>query len=166
MEDTPVVAIYADMGPHSVIVSEQTPSEIQAIIDWEFVSSAPYASLYRITKMLFRKPADNGFGAEFDGANKFRVAFWGAIPDWEWWNQSEATQVFLEWFKFGLFMKPEWGPSGFASQGEGRFLAREHPGCRGRLGKAFAVMGTGSDYRRLRNAMRDDDDETKLPRFE
>jgi hypothetical protein len=36
-----------------------------AIIDWEFVASAPYASLHRVIEMLFRKSASNGFGAEY-----------------------------------------------------------------------------------------------------
>lgn len=111
VEDIPVVAIHADMGPHNVIVSEQTPTDIRAIIDREFVSSAPYASLHRIIEMFFRRSAPNGFGTEYDGAAELWAAFWDAIPDWELWNQSEATRVFLEWFRFGLFMKPEWRPS-------------------------------------------------------
>ncbi len=64
VEDISVVVIHADMGPHNVIVSEQTPTEIRAIIDWEFVSSAPYASLHRIIEMFFRRSAPNGFGTE------------------------------------------------------------------------------------------------------
>ena len=116
VEDIPVVTTHADMGPHNVIVSEQMPTDIRAIIDWEFMSSAPYASQHRIIEMLFRKRARNGFGAEYEGAAELRAAFWGAIPDWERWNQSEATRVFLEWFRFGLFMKPEWRPSDLTAE--------------------------------------------------
>ncbi|RYO85642.1 hypothetical protein DL766_008813 [Monosporascus sp. MC13-8B] len=110
VEDIPIVAMHADLGPHNVIVSSQKHTEIRAVIDWEFVASAPYASLHRIIEMLFRKPAPNGFGPEYDRADELREAFWGTIPDWRLWNQSEATQTFLEWFRFGLFMKPEWRP--------------------------------------------------------
>ncbi|EHK18193.1 uncharacterized protein TRIVIDRAFT_67392 [Trichoderma virens Gv29-8] len=110
VEEIPIVAIHADMGPHNVIVSNETPADIQAIIDWEFLSSAPYASLYRIIEMLFRKPASNQFGPEYDRADELREAFWNAIPKWKRWNESEATQIFLEWFKFGMFMKAEWRP--------------------------------------------------------
>ncbi|KAI9708790.1 MAG: hypothetical protein M1820_003745 [Bogoriella megaspora] len=110
VEDIPIVAMHSDMGPHNIIVSSQNYTEIRAVIDWELISSAPYASLYRVIEMLFRKPAPNRFGPEFGGADELREAFWGAIPDWKRWNQSEATQVFLEWFKFGAFMKPEWRP--------------------------------------------------------
>ncbi|KAH0497864.1 hypothetical protein TgHK011_005146 [Trichoderma gracile] len=110
VEDIPIVAMHADMGLHNIIVSGQSPTEIHAFIDWEFVSSAPYASLYRIIEMLFREPALNGFGPEYDRVDELRKAFWAAIPDWEQWNQSEATQAFLDWFRFGLFMKPEWKP--------------------------------------------------------
>lgn len=116
VEDIPVVAAHADMGPHNVIVSEEMPTDIRAIIDWEFMSTAPYASQHRIIEMLFRKRAPNGFGAEYEAAAELREAFWGAIPDWGRWNQSEATQVFMEWFRFGRFMKPEWTPSDLTAE--------------------------------------------------
>jgi aminoglycoside phosphotransferase (APT) family kinase protein len=63
VEDIPVVAVHSDMGPHSVILSPSRPTDIMAIIDWEFAASAPYASLYRVMEMLFRESASNGFGA-------------------------------------------------------------------------------------------------------
>lgn len=110
VEDIPIVAMHADLGPHNVIVSSQTHSEIQADIDWEVVASAPYASLHRIIEMLFGKSAPNGFGPEYDRADELREAFWGGNSDWKLWNESETTQAFLEWFRFGLFMKPEWRP--------------------------------------------------------
>ncbi len=104
------MAPHADMGPHNIIISSHTPSEIQAVIDWEFVASAPYASLHRIIEMLFRKLAPNGFGQEYDRTDELREAFWDAIPDWKLWNEDESIKAFLEWFRFGLFMKPEWRP--------------------------------------------------------
>ena len=110
VEDIPIVAMHSDMGLHNIILSSQTSSEIRAIIDWEFVASAPYASLYRIIEMLFRKSAGNQFGPEFDRADELREAFWNTIPHWKQWNHSAATQTFLEWFRFGLFMKPEPRP--------------------------------------------------------
>ncbi|KAL6818472.1 hypothetical protein GGI42DRAFT_338243 [Trichoderma sp. SZMC 28013] len=110
VERVPIVAMHADMGPHNIIVSSQTPTEIQAIIDWEFLESAPYASLYREIEMFFRENAPNGFGPEYERADELREAFWSNIPNWKRWNESEATQIFLEWFKFGLFLKPEWRP--------------------------------------------------------
>jgi len=110
VEDIPIVAMHADMGLHNIILSSQTSTEIRAIIDWEFVASAPYASLYRVIEMLFRKSAPNQFGPEFDRAYELREAFWDTIPYWKRWNHSAATQTFLEWFRFGLFMKPEPRP--------------------------------------------------------
>lgn len=80
VEDVPVVAMHADMGLHNIIVSSQAQTEIQAIIDWEFAAGAPYASLHRIIESLFRKPAANGFGPEYDGAEELREIFWGIIP--------------------------------------------------------------------------------------
>lgn len=41
VEEVPVVAVHADMGPHNVILSTYTTTDINAIIDWEFVASAP-----------------------------------------------------------------------------------------------------------------------------
>jgi len=60
--------------------------------------------------MLFREPASNRFGAEYAHAGELRDAFWSAIPEWKKWNENEATKVFLEWFRFALFMKAEWRP--------------------------------------------------------
>lgn len=108
VEDIPIVAIHADMGPHNVIVSADNHAEVLAIIDWEFVESAPYASLDREIEMLFRKFAANGYGIEYDHADELREAFWNAIPEWKRWQESDATQTFLEWFRFCRFMKPEY----------------------------------------------------------
>ncbi|KAF2257130.1 hypothetical protein BU26DRAFT_546273 [Trematosphaeria pertusa] len=95
--------MHVDMGPHNIIVSSETNPEIQAVIDWEFVASAPYASLHRTIEMLFHKPAPNGFGPEYEDADELREAFWATIPDRKQRDQSE-------WFRFGLFMKSEWRP--------------------------------------------------------
>ncbi|EEQ27986.1 hypothetical protein McanCB56680_006208 [Microsporum canis] len=110
VEEIPIVAMHSDMGPHNIIVSSHTHIDIEAVIDWEFVASAPFASLYRIIEMFFRKPAENGFGPEYDRASELRDVFWGTIPEWKLQVESEPTRVFLEWFRFGLFMKPEWRP--------------------------------------------------------
>ena len=121
VEDIPIVAMHSDMGLHNIILSSQTPTEIQAIIDWEFVASAPYASLYRIIEMLFRKPAPNRFGPEFDRAYELREAFWDTIPDWKRWNDSEATKTFLAWFRLGLFLRPEARPDNLPADEKEKF---------------------------------------------
>jgi aminoglycoside phosphotransferase (APT) family kinase protein len=110
------VAVHSDMGPHNVILSTTTPTDILAIVDWEFVASAPYASLHRVIEMFFRRLAPNGFGDEYPHADELRNAFWGAIPEWKARNESQSTKVFLEWFRFGLFMKAEWRPNGLSGK--------------------------------------------------
>ena len=138
VEEIPVVFSHSDMGLHNVIVSANDPSEIVAIIDWEFCASSPYACLEPMIERLFREPAANGFGREYPGAKELREAFWGSIPKWDSWNQSEATKVFREWYRFGIFMKAEWRPEDL--KGEERdtfwaenikvvetFLARQQP---------------------------------------
>ncbi|KAL8754557.1 MAG: hypothetical protein Q9184_005074 [Pyrenodesmia sp. 2 TL-2023] len=117
--------MHADMGLHNIILSSETPTELRAIIDWEFVASAPYASLYPIIDILFRKRSVNQFGPEYDRADELRDAFWDSIPDWKQWNQSAATKNFLEWFRFGLFMKPE-APLDDMSEGERQAFWQEN----------------------------------------
>lgn len=141
VEDVPVVAIHSDMGPHNVILSPTTRTDIMAIIDWEFVASAPYASLHRVIEMLFRKPASNGFGAEYEHADELRDAFWGAIPKWKKWNESEATRVFLEWFRFGIFMKAEWRPDGLDEEEKEAYWGENVRVVEGLLGKYECVHG-------------------------
>lgn len=141
VEDIPVVAIHSDMGPHNVILSPTTPTDIMAIIDWEFVASAPYASLHRVIEMLFREPASNGFGAEYEHADELRDAFWGAIPEWKRWNESEATRVFLEWFRFGVFMKAEWRPDGLDEEEKEAHWGENVRVVEGLLGKYECVHG-------------------------
>ncbi|POR36335.1 Uncharacterized protein TPAR_03461 [Tolypocladium paradoxum] len=102
VEDVPIVAVHSDMGPHNIIVSSHAHVDIKSIIDWEFVASAPFASLHRTVDMFFREPAANGFGPEYDRAGDLREAFWAAIPDWKLRVESESARVVLEWFRFGL----------------------------------------------------------------
>jgi hypothetical protein len=123
VEDVPVVCLHADMGPHNVVVAVHPPDTnsaaadaaaaaaeapvLRAVIDWEFVASAPFAASHRLIKMLLRRKAANGFGALYLRADELRSAFWGAIPEWRRWHEGPATAVFLEWFRFALFMKAD-----------------------------------------------------------
>lgn len=135
VEDVPIVAIHADMGLHNVIVSAETPSEIRAVIDWELVASAPFASLYRLIETLFRRSAPNGFGQEYERADELREVFWGAIPEWKTWHESEAVQVFLKWFRFGLFLKPEPRPRDLSEEESKEFWRENIRVVEGMLGR-------------------------------
>ncbi|KAL6919058.1 hypothetical protein FSST1_003084 [Fusarium sambucinum] len=120
VEQIPVVLSHSDMGPHNIIVSSEDNTDIKAIIDWEFVTSAPVASSHHILEMFFRQNTPNGFGQEYPRSDELRQAFWDAIPKWKLVYESETTQVFLEWMKFGVLLKPEWRPSTLhASEAEG-----------------------------------------------
>ena len=107
VEEIPVVAIHSDMGLHNIIVSGPEHNDIMAIIDWEFCASAPYASVDSLIEVLFRRWSPNGHREEYPRAEELRHAFWDAIPEWKRWNESEATQIFLEWFRFASFMRAE-----------------------------------------------------------
>jgi hypothetical protein len=61
VEDVPIVTVHSEIGPHNVILSPTKLTDIMAIIDWEFVAIAPYASLHRVIEMLFRESVSNGF---------------------------------------------------------------------------------------------------------
>ena len=110
VEQIPVVLLHSDMGLHNIIVSHSNPSDIVAIIDWEFCASSPYACIDPVIEPLFRTPAGNNFGTEYPRADDLRSAFWEAIPSWQQCNKSEATTVFREWYRFALFMRAGWQP--------------------------------------------------------
>jgi hypothetical protein len=75
-EDVLVVAVYSDMSEASQChLSPTTPHDISAVIDWEFIASAPYASLHRVIEMLFMESMPNGFGAEYAQAEELCDAF-------------------------------------------------------------------------------------------
>jgi hypothetical protein len=124
VEDIPIVLTHSDMGLHNIILSETNPTEVEAIIDWEFCASTPYAvSFYPIIERFFRKSALNGFGAEYPRADELRDAFWRTIPEWQTWNQSDATTIFLEWFRFVRFMKAEYRPDGLSDEEKSNYWA-------------------------------------------
>jgi hypothetical protein len=110
------------MGLHNIILSETT-LEVEAIIDWEFCAAVLYISLHPIIERFFRKLAMNGFGPEYPRADELRHAFWGAIPEWQTWNTSEATIVFLEWFHFVRFMKAEYRPHDLSDDDKANYWA-------------------------------------------
>ncbi|KAL8838645.1 MAG: hypothetical protein Q9170_002053 [Blastenia crenularia] len=125
VEDIPIVAVHSDMGLHNVILSSDKPTDIRAVIDWEFVASTPYASVNSMIEGLFRKPANNLFGAEYDSADELRNTFWNSIPEWKQQNQSEATKEFMKWFRFSQFMQPAAPPSD-ASESEKQAFWQEN----------------------------------------
>lgn len=139
VEDVPVVAIHSDIGLHNVILSPTTSTDIMAIIDWEFVASAPYASLHCVIEMLFKKSASNRFGAEYEHADELRDAFWGGIAEWKKWNESEATRVFLEWFRFRMFMKAKWRSDGLDEKEKEAYWGENVRAFEGLLGKYGCV---------------------------
>ncbi|CAG9946355.1 unnamed protein product [Clonostachys rosea f. rosea IK726] len=112
VEDVPIVVLHSNMGPHNIIVSSDEPTTFKAIIGWTCVASEPFLAVNRTVEAYFREPALNGFGPEYDRANELREAFWGTIPYWRRWGETDASHMFREWFRFGLFMKPEERPAG------------------------------------------------------
>jgi len=111
VETIPIVAQHCDLGPHNTIikgtdVNSPEASQIAAVIDWEFVASQPFVTAIGSIDLLFREFAQNGFGPEYPHADELRAAFWDAIPKWKEWYEHESTVVFLEWYRFALFMKP------------------------------------------------------------
>jgi hypothetical protein len=117
VEEIPIVVTHSDMGLHNIILSETNPTEVKAIIDWEFYASVPYAvSFYPIIEGFFCKPAPNCFGLKYPRADELRNTFWETIPEWQAWNQSDTTTVFLEWFQFVKFMKAEYRPDDLSDE--------------------------------------------------
>jgi Ser/Thr protein kinase RdoA (MazF antagonist) len=93
VEQIPIVPIHSDMGLHNIIVSSVKPTQIMAIIDWEFCASVPYVCVDTIVERLFRKWSPNDFGEEYPQADELRSAFWDAIPEWASRSESAATKI-------------------------------------------------------------------------
>lgn len=110
VEECPIAALHVDMGLHNVLVAEDNHKEIKAIIDWELCASAPFMAAHQCIEMLFRRGAPNGFGAEYPHADELRSAFWDAIPKWKACWESQGVRDFMEWFRFALFLRPEYCP--------------------------------------------------------
>ncbi|KAL7902396.1 hypothetical protein HDV63DRAFT_410135 [Trichoderma sp. SZMC 28014] len=108
VEECPIVALHVDMGLHNVIVSADDHKTINAIIDWELCASAPFLAAHTCLEMLFRRGAPSGFGAEYPQADQLRRAFWDTIPKWKAHWESQSAKDFMEWFRFALFMEPEY----------------------------------------------------------
>jgi hypothetical protein len=64
----------------------------------------------------------NGFGTEYPYPEELRRTFWDAIPKCKEMNQSEAVKTFLEWFRFAVFMVPDWRPDDLG-EGEKKYWA-------------------------------------------
>ncbi|KID73850.1 uncharacterized protein G6M90_00g000190 [Metarhizium brunneum] len=108
VEECPIVALHVDMGLHNVLLSADDHKQINAIIDWELCASAPFLAAHTCLEMLFRMGASNGFGAEYPQADQLRSAFWDSIPKWKAYWESQGAKDFMEWFRFALFMQPEY----------------------------------------------------------
>ncbi|OAR01868.1 hypothetical protein LLEC1_06975 [Akanthomyces lecanii] len=108
VEECPIAALHIDMGLHNVLVAEDNHTELKAIIDWELCASAPFMAAYPCLEMLFRMGAPNGFGAEYPHADALRSAFWDAIPTWKARWESQGARDFMGWFRFALFLRPEY----------------------------------------------------------
>ncbi|KAK3306215.1 uncharacterized protein B0T15DRAFT_494324 [Chaetomium strumarium] len=106
LDKTPVVLMHTDLGLHNVLVSESSPYEFTAVIDWEFVSCLPFlCAVPRLIEPMFRE----GLGHDEKGAlleeaiQPLREAFLNEIKEV---MASVEGQTFLEWYEFGLYMKP------------------------------------------------------------
>ena len=123
VEQCPIVALHIDMGLHNVLLSADNHTQINAIIDWELCASAPFLAPHTCLEMLFRKGAPNGFGDEYPHADQLRNAFWDAIPKWKTCFQSQGARDFIEWFRFALFMQPEYCSSKISKEEKWVFWA-------------------------------------------
>jgi len=57
----------------------------------------------------------------------------------EKWNESEATRVFLEWFRFRMFMKAKWRSDGLDEKEKEAYWGENVRAFEGLLGKYGCV---------------------------
>ncbi|KAF7561811.1 hypothetical protein G7046_g2354 [Stylonectria norvegica] len=102
VEEVPIVITHSDMSLHNMIFSFAAPTKLEAIIDWEFVHSMPFAVLIPTSiDPLFVVGDDSVSGGSFVDED-LRNAFWAAIPEWRGLTDLTATKIFLEYYQFGL----------------------------------------------------------------
>jgi hypothetical protein len=113
IEDSPVVAVSSNMSLHNVILSPTTPTISRQSSTGSLLPVLLIPHSTASSRCFLGNSTPNGFGAEYAHADELHDAFWDATPQWRTWNGSKATTVFLEWSRFGLFMKTEWRPGTF-----------------------------------------------------
>ncbi|KAK7413686.1 hypothetical protein QQX98_007468 [Neonectria punicea] len=120
VDQVPIVLQHTDMGLHNMILSDDDPAKLRAVIDWEFTYLAPFpTALPRLIEPLFRRDADvSTIQDPWDGADTLSDAFWWAIPDWKQRMETRAAQLFLSWYEFGLFLKADAVPGRSAEDGD------------------------------------------------
>ncbi|KAJ4129200.1 hypothetical protein NW768_007735 [Fusarium equiseti] len=142
VEDCPIVAMHIDMGLHNVIASAEDHKETKAIIDWELCASAPFVAANYCIEILFRYGAPNGFGTEYAHADELRSAFWDAIPKWKAHWESQGTKDFMEWFRFGCFLQPQYADKKLSKAEKMEFWAEKVRAVEGML-KKYGVEESG-----------------------
>ena len=108
VEEVPIVISHEDMSLDNMIFSLHEPHSLQAIIDWEQVGCMPFAtSVPTYIEPLFWNDS-KGKQNEHNGHQALRDSFWDEIPEWKTHVNSEATRIFLDWYRFGhdIYVSP------------------------------------------------------------
>jgi hypothetical protein len=101
VEEVPIVISHDDMALNNMIFSSNEPHTLEGIIDWELVNCMPFAGVVpTYIEPLFWGDS-KGNQKEHDGYQDLHDAFWDEIPKWKTHMNSEATQVFLDWYQLG-----------------------------------------------------------------
>ena len=96
---------HADPGLQYVIISPEYPFDFRAVIDWEFNSCQPFlAAVPGLIEPLFWKQ-ERASSKKWEGEDELRAAFW-EIPEWAEQKDSVQGREFMEWYRFGLYLKP------------------------------------------------------------
>ncbi|KAL2694905.1 hypothetical protein Neosp_001494 [[Neocosmospora] mangrovei] len=120
VDQVPIVLQHTDMGLHNMILSDEQPTKLKAVIDWEFTYLLPFpTAIPRLIESLFRREAAvSTIQDPWDGADTLADTFWGAIPDWKKRMETPAARSFLSWYEFGLYLKADAVPGRRAEDGD------------------------------------------------
>ncbi|KAJ5322892.1 hypothetical protein N7452_011181 [Penicillium brevicompactum] len=100
VEDVKLALVHTDLGLHNMIFSETPTPTLKGVIDWEFVDYAPL--LVAVPTLV--EPTFELFASE---SGDLRQAFWDEIPLWKQAVASKASQIFLDFYSFGLYLKAD-----------------------------------------------------------
>lgn len=100
VENVKLALLHMDLGLHNMIFSASPTPTLNGVIDWEFVDHAPpLIAVPTLIEPTFELcPSESG---------ELRQAFWDEIPLWKQEMELKGSQIFLDLYSFGFYLKAD-----------------------------------------------------------
>lgn len=104
-EDVKLSLVHRGLGLHNIIFSESLTPTLKGMINWEFVGHAPaLITIPALIEPTFELAKSESWAT---AADELREAFWDEIPQWKHSVGSKGSQIFLDLYSFGLYLKAD-----------------------------------------------------------